>query len=272
MVGHKVSATSGKVNTTTRPVVGVITKENTQVLITDTPGLDIAAGTKAAGGGLGVREMAAGAWDALQANLITLFVHDVRRPIDVPTDRVVRRLLEIRAASLDRRLVLVLTHADLVADSAKAPLAQAAFRRAYPGKLDELFSVDAMRGRGVSRIINYLLKRAQPGPWQFPANCASDQSDVQLVDNIVREKIFRRFNHELPYQIDNATIGWTEMNNGHLRIDHALYVHRPTHVQLVRSGLRVLHERALRDIQGVLQRSCYLVFHVVDRSNSKPTT
>ena len=234
------------------------------MLFTDTPGIDVVEMRGTAG--LEMREMADGAWAALQTAMVAVYVHDVRKPFTAREDKLLERLTAIRRADADRALVVALTHADQVRHTAKAELSRVQIRTRYGRAVDRIFPLNAKTGQGVEPLRQYLLRRATPGVWTFEADWMSDRSDVDLVDDIVREKIFRRFNQELPYQWTNATIGWTELANGFLKIDHAIYVYRPTHARLVQGALPHLHRRALRDIQGVLHRDCHLAFHVLDKS------
>lgn len=80
----------------------------------------------------------------------------------------------------------------------------------------------------------------------------SDQSDLDLVTEIIREKLFRRFNKELPYMIEQENVyvgevllalcscdaytaltscpltnelsGWTKFKDNSVRIDQDIFV------------------------------------------------
>jgi len=269
LVGTKISASSGKINTTIRPVLGVLTQRNTQILLTDTPGID-AVRTSSADGEFRIKEMATGAMDALQDNLVTVYVHDVRRGLDHQASRLLSKMVEIRHENPERRLFVALTHVDVVKGSAQEYMTRSAIKAKFPKGVDAIFAIDALRARlpGFRELVAALVDRAVPGKWLYPETYKTNRSDVELVDDIVREKLFRRFNHEMPYQITNATVGWTESKNKMLVIDHALYVKRPTHARLVQQALKFIHERSLRDIQGILRRDCLLRFQVIDESSS----
>jgi hypothetical protein len=64
------------------------------------------------------------------------------------------------------------------------------------------------------------------------------QTPLKLVGEIIREKIFRHTNKEVPYKVWQENVGWTEMPDGSLRIDQYLIVVHESHK--VRFGRHLL--------------------------------
>jgi hypothetical protein len=54
-------------------------------------------------------------------------------------------------------------------------------------------------------------------------------ADLQIVEEIIREKIFKRTNKEIPYQTRQENVGFTPCKNGDLRIDQVVYVTKNAH-------------------------------------------
>jgi len=50
-----------------------------------------------------------------------------------------------------------------------------------------------------------------------------------MVEEIIREKIFKRTNKEVPYQTRQENVGFTPCKNGDLRIDQVVYVAKNAH-------------------------------------------
>ncbi|KDO17048.1 hypothetical protein SPRG_17259 [Saprolegnia parasitica CBS 223.65] len=74
---------------------------------------------------------------------------------------------------------------------------------------DKTFKVSALKESGVKKLRSELLSLAVDRPWLYHSSIKSDRSDLDLVTEIIREKIYRRFNQELPYQIEQENRGWT---------------------------------------------------------------
>eukprot|EP00937_MAST-01D_sp_MAST-1D-sp2_P007284 g7284.t1 len=108
------------------------------------------------------------------------------------------------------------------------------------GLLDVYF-VSATRDDGVEDLRHGLRVAAHDDrlasccarPWLFPAGVATDDSLLDRAEELIRERIFDRLHHELPYQVRQVTHGWTEREDGRLRIDHELRVPRESQRNLL---------------------------------------
>lgn len=90
-----------------------------------------------------------------------------------------------------------------------------------------------------------------------------------MVHEVIREKIFRRLNRELPYQVYQENEGWTELTNGHLRIDQNLIVlkrsQRAIVIGLKGENVQGIALEASRDLSTLFQRKVWLQLRVVFR-------
>ncbi|RHY26009.1 hypothetical protein DYB32_007941 [Aphanomyces invadans] len=66
---------------------------------------------------------------------------------------------------------------------------------------DNCIKVSAHREKDVAKLRQELLDLAVERPWMFHSRMKSDRSDLELVTEIIREKLYRRFNQELPYMV-----------------------------------------------------------------------
>lgn len=99
---------------------------------------------------------------------------------------------------------------------------------------EQTFKVSAVKGTGIHRLKKTLLSYAVDRPWcvcslrlawsmsfsmltllhnilpeccrSYHSSMKSDQSDLDLVTEIIREKLFRRFNKELPYSFEQENV------------------------------------------------------------------
>lgn len=58
----------------------------------------------------------------------------------------------------------------------------------------------------VSYAQEYLLSCTQPGLWEYSVAVQSDQSELALVEDIVREKLFLHLHREIPYVITQVVL------------------------------------------------------------------
>ena len=88
------------------------------------------------------------------------------------------------------------------------------------------FMVSAKRNSGVRALRGWLQLHARPGQWAAPTGAAHEQSPMQQATEIIRSAIFANFKQEMPYILEQRSIGWTELPNGDLRIDQMIGVPR----------------------------------------------
>eukprot|EP00163_Fabomonas_tropica_P020204 TRINITY_DN3558_c0_g1_i2.p2 TRINITY_DN3558_c0_g1~~TRINITY_DN3558_c0_g1_i2.p2 ORF type:complete len:194 (+),score=44.04 TRINITY_DN3558_c0_g1_i2:1288-1869(+) len=99
--------------------------------------------------------------------------------------------------------ILVVNKADLLPDRvASLAIIQWARERL---DFEEVVSVSALSGQGVGLLRSQLLQRAVPREWSFSPDIDADVSPIKLCEEMVREKLFRYMNKELPYTVDMHT-------------------------------------------------------------------
>jgi len=119
-----------------------------------------------------------------------------------------------------------------------------------------------------------MISKAPNAAWIFSPDTKTPMSKLQIVTEIIREKIFRQMNNEIPFLVSQENMGWTELSNGTLRIDQYLVVSKPNHKAiLIGHGGKTLYSifyEASRDIQTALNRKVFLQLHVKYRKKGAP--
>ena len=153
LVGAKVSIVTHKVQTTRIRIMGIATKDDSQIVFIDTPGIFEPRRRLE-------RAMVDAAWrGASDADRIMLVV-DAKRGMDRDTARIVDGLEESK-----RTAALVLNKIDLVKREDLLALA-AEFNAAEI--FDETFMISALKGDGVADILSQLAGSCRRGRGCFP--------------------------------------------------------------------------------------------------------
>merc|ERR1711884_824036 len=84
--------------------------------------------------------------------------------------------------------------------------------------------VSAKKGQGMQSLLRHLKARAQPRPWTYPADMQTTLSHVEQVKEMINTHVFNWFNRDVPYKIEQQTVGWTPRLDGSLLIEHELIV------------------------------------------------
>eukprot|EP01125_Pyxidicula_operculata_P021737 TRINITY_DN859_c0_g1_i1.p1 TRINITY_DN859_c0_g1~~TRINITY_DN859_c0_g1_i1.p1 ORF type:complete len:283 (-),score=29.10 TRINITY_DN859_c0_g1_i1:59-907(-) len=270
MVGSKVSAVSTKSHTTRENTLGVLTINNTQLCFVDTPGIiDWNATNKSC------RELGVSAWNSVFENDMIMVITDSVKTISTDKDfqYIVGKLEQMQLEHGDEMppAVLVLNKIDLVEkipEEQRKPII-GRFEKHYPNlsnTFERVFTVSALNGKKVLELQQFLMDQAKPSPWNFSAEVRTDQSDLQLCEEIIREKIFKRVNREVPYKVKLENNGWTILPNGTLRIDETILVPKLNHKRMVLglkgSGIYGINEAATQELQSIFNRTIDLRLHV----------
>jgi GTP-binding protein Era len=219
LLGEKLSIVSSKAQTTRMRVLGLLTKENTQIGLIDTPGIFMPKGRLD-------KTMVQTAWQSLdEADAVLLLADATRRQPDHQTENIIATLKQKK-----RAVTLVLNKVDKIARPKLLPLAEHMYTC---GAFDEIFMVSALTGEGVEDIKKYLMEKMPEGPWLFPADQLTDLPERLLAAEITREQIFRQLHEELPYAAMVAPESWEDKKDGSTVIRQTIFVTRPNHRAIV---------------------------------------
>lgn len=187
LVGTKVSIVSSKPQTTRTQVRGVRTTPDSQMVLLDTPGIHKPRTL------LGERCNERSVQTLGEVDVVCLLVE--ANAIVGPGDRFIAGLV----ARTKTPKILIVNKVDIAgADEIGAQLARAV---AELGDFDAYFPVSARTGEGVDALAEDLVGRMAPGPMYYPDGVVSDQPELTLVAELLREKLLVVARDELPHSI-----------------------------------------------------------------------
>ena len=186
MIGQKVAIVSSKPQTTRTRIMGVLTEGADQLVFLDTPGLQKPRSRLDEYMARSVTESVAGV-DAC------LLVTEVRASVSHAD----RDLLE-RCRSMELPVVLAINKIDTLPDKSALMEQIALWADLYA--FEAIVPVSAQDGSGVaSDLIPELKKLCQPGGHFFDADTLTDQPERVIAGEIVREKLLRLLDKEIPH-------------------------------------------------------------------------
>ena len=187
VVGHKVAITSNTAQTTRHRFRAIVTREDMQVIMVDTPGLHKPHDA------LG-EELNTSAIMAMEDVDVIAFLVDASKPIGRGDEWVAAQVRAVRHA----RKILVITKADLVDKDVIISQLEAA--RAL-GRWDDEVVLSSKSGFNVDGFEHAVSCWLPEGPKWFPDDMDTDQPFEVLVAEFIREKILRSFRDEVPHSI-----------------------------------------------------------------------
>ncbi|MBM3675748.1 MAG: GTPase Era [Actinobacteria bacterium] len=187
LVGQKVSITSPRPQTTRTQIRGVRTTPSSQIVLLDTPGIHKPRTL------LGERCNERSVQTLSEVDVVCLLI-EASAPIGAG-DRFVARL--VHQARTPR--VLVVNKVDV---ASRAQIVQHLTAVAGElGEFDAYLPLSARTGEGVDALAAELEARMPEGPVYYPDGAVSDQPEVVLVAELLREKLLAGARDELPHSI-----------------------------------------------------------------------
>ena len=187
LVGEKIAAVSGKPQTTRTRITGVVTKDETQFVFMDTPGIHKAE-TK-----LGEHMNRTAIESAADVDLI-LMVADVTKRISRGDHEIIGRFKK------NDNVILILNKIDLVKDKEQVAVKIAEYISLYDG-FKAVIPISVLENDGIDIVWQETEKFAAEGPHYFPDDKLTDQPERALAAEIIREKVLNLMYDEIPHGI-----------------------------------------------------------------------
>jgi len=246
LVGQKVAIVASKPQTTRNRIQGIVTRENAQVVLIDTPGLHNA---KTALNKQMMREVAA-ALEGIDALVLMVDATTTQPHID--------SLLIDKSKRFEGKTILALNKVDKLPRPRLAPLL-AAFGKAH--EFAAIVPISAMKGEGCDDLLEEVIKLLPEGEPYFPEDQVTDQPERFLASEIVREKAVALTYHEVPHALAVVVDKWEDAPKL-LRIQMTLTVERASQKKILigRKGemLKKIGTAARIELEEILNSKVYL--------------
>ncbi|TAE34383.1 MAG: GTPase Era [Alphaproteobacteria bacterium] len=218
LVKARVAIVTPKVQTTRSRILGIVTEEETQLILIDTPGIFQAKARFE-------QAMVNSALGSAKESDKVMVVIDAYRGMCEDSKRVLDSVRDAGAPCL-----LVLNKIDKVAKERLLELA-AYICAEYP--VERCFMIAARTRDGVDDVRHYLAQNLPEGPWHYPEDMMTDVPLRQWAAEVTRESLFYRLQQELPYSIAVETEQWNDRKDGSVEIRQIIYVQNDNQKKIV---------------------------------------
>ena len=252
LVGAKVAIVTPKPQTTRNQVVGIRTLPGAQIIFMDTPGIHNARS-------LINRRMVETARQALGEADVVLLVIDAAAGV-TPADRALAGTL----ATVPATTVVALNKMDRVARPDLLP-AMAQLGELLPGR--EIIPTGAVSGENVDTVLGRVVAALPEGEPQYEDDEYTTATERFLVQELVREQLFRQTEEEVPYGTAVVVEEFTEKPEPHLLLVRAtILVDRPSQKPIVIGAggrqLREIGRRARLEMEALFDKRVFLELFV----------
>ena len=247
LVGQKVAIVSSKPQTTRTRITGLLNKNGTQYVFLDTPGLHKPRTQ------LG-DYMCKVVTDTVSEVDAAMLVVEPIANIGPAEESLIA---QIKAHHMPA--VLAINKIDTVK---KEELLNVIATYAAAHEFEAVVPISARTGEGLDDLLGELSKYAIEGPQLFPEDMVSDQPERQLVAEIIREKMLRLLDREVPHGVAVGIERWHEREDGLVEINAVIYCEKASHKGIIigKQGamLREIGKQARGDIERMLDAKVYL--------------
>lgn len=192
VLGEKIAITSDKPQTTRNRITGIYTDlehdggDGIQMIFLDTPGIHKPKDKL----GTAINETALNTAGGVD---VVLLIVDGSKKFGKGD----QYILDMLAESESKR-VLAINKMDLVSPDAYLELYS---RYDEIGLFDEIFGISALQGTNIEHLMKCLSGYMYVGPMYYPDDMATDHPERFIVSEIIREKLLRYLDREVPHGI-----------------------------------------------------------------------
>ena len=240
MLGQKVAIVSNKPQTTRTKIMGVLTNGDTQLVFTDTPGFHKPKHK------LG-EKMIKAVGDSISGVDAVLFVVEPEGELRAAEKELIERFKREKLP-----VVLAINKVDTVAEKEKLMAKILEMSSLY--NFEAVVPVSAIKGTNMDELVSELEKLAEESVFFFPEDTLTDQPERVIAAEIIREKILRNLDKEIPHGTAVSIEKMREREDGGIMdIDAVIYCEKDSHKGIIigKKGamLKKISTRAREDME-----------------------
>ena len=256
LVGEKVTIVSPKPQTTRNRICAILDRGDSQFVFVDTPGLHRAR-TR-----LGDHMVKVVRQSVADVDGVCLLVEPIAN-IGAPEEELIRRIKALGAPA-----ALVINKIDTVPKEELLAV-MAAYGQAHDW--DAVMPISARTGEGVDELLETIAPWLPEGPQLFPDGTLTDQPERQIMAEIVREKLLRDLDKEIPHGTAVEVTKFSQRDNDIIDCHVTIYCEKQSHKAIIigKKGamLKKISTQAREDMEAFMGAKVYLETWVKVKEN-----
>ena len=257
LVGEKIAIVTSKPQTTRNRICGIVNRDGCQYVFTDTPGLHKAHNR------LGEYMDGVVRASINDVDAAVLVVEPIPKP-GAPELQLIQRIKALRVPG-----VLVINKTDTVAQKEALLEVIAAYQQEHA--FDAIIPLSAQKGDGVEELMQTLEQYLTEGPQLFPEDMTTDQPERQVMAEIIREKMLRMLQKEIPHGTAVEISKFSERDNEIIDVEATIYCEKASHKGIIigKQGamMKKISTSARRDMERFMGTKVFLTTWVKVKEN-----
>ena len=257
LVGEKIAIVSNKPQTTRNRIYGVVNRDDIQFVFLDTPGFHKAKNR------LGDYMVKVTRESIADVDAVVLIVEPIPH-VGIPEQELIKKIEEAELPA-----VLCINKIDAIEKKEDLLAVIAAYSEAHD--FEAIIPISALQKDGLRDLLIELAKYAEEGPQLFPDGMVTDQPDRQVVGEIVREKMLRNLDKEIPHGTAVEITRFVERDDEVIEVEATIYCEKKSHKGIIigKNGdmLKKISTEARHDIERFMGAKVYLQTWVKVKEN-----
>lgn len=257
VIGEKIAIVSDKPQTTRNRIYGVLHKEECQYVFMDTPGLHRAK-TR-----LGDYMVSVVRQSVVDVDAVVLMVNPITK-IGPNEQELLKQMKQLHCPC-----ILVINKLDTL--DKKDTLLEV--MNLYQNELEftAIIPVSALKGTGVDGLLTTLEQFIPEGPPLFPPDMVTDQPERQVMAEIIREKLLRNLDKEVPHGTVIDISKFSQRDNDIIDVEATIYCEKSSHKGIIigKNGakLKKISTEARKDMEHFMGEKVFLKTWVKVKEN-----
>ena len=219
LLGTKIAIVSSKPQTTRNRITGVLTEGEYQLVFFDTPGMHKPKNSLGKYMVRSVNESVGG------VDCCMLVVEADKSPVQTELDFI------DKFKALGMPAILVINKIDMIKDKEILMKQILEYSKLYD--FEAIVPVSASDGNGMNELLEKLKNQASEGGHFFEDDTLTDQPERVIASEIIREKILRLCNAEIPHGTAVVIEKMKTRENGILDIDATIFCEKESHKRIL---------------------------------------
>ena len=258
IVGQKIVITSDKAQTTRERLRGIFTSEKGQIVFVDTPGVHKPLNK------LGEFLLEEAKLAVPDADVI-LFMVDGKEPAGAGDKWIAKNILQTNIP-----IILVVNKVDTIKNVAERDLNVVTYRELFDNLKIPVVKVSAKTGRNIDTLIKNIYAKLPEGIAMYDEDEVTDQNMREIAKEIIREKILRLTQDEIPHSVA-VKVDLFEEKKTLTKISAIIFVEQDSQKLIVvgKQGqmIKKIGEYARVELENMIGRKVFLDLFVKVKKN-----
>ena len=253
LLGKKISIINKKINTTNDLITGIINKNETQIILYDTPGTNFLSKKISFN-----KNFRSNIWNAIELSDLIIYLVDSKK---FNLTNIFNDLIKIQEAN--KKIIFVFNKIDLIDSKILIPFIDKIYKKLA---IDSFFNISAKKNKGINNLLKYLKTKSHFQNWTYNKNQFTDKNNIFITNECTRNSILKFLHKEIPYKLIVRNTLFKILKNKDIKIKQSIDLDNIRYKRIVigKKGetIKKIREKSQNDISKILKTKVHLYLQI----------